>query len=226
MTCPKVLNMCSVPAGDTPEGDGTARVAVREAALRLFAERGPDAVTVRDIAAAASVSPALVIHHYGSKAGLRDAVDERVARTFDAMIDALGDGDLDDALTGGSTASLADAFAAGFPLGSPLPAYLRRLLLSGDPTGNRLFARWYVLSETVLAGLEQAGIARPSRDRRVRAAFLLVNDLAAVLLARQIEETCGANPLDPEGMRRWAAEAADVYTRGAFIHRSEDGHDV
>jgi AcrR family transcriptional regulator len=217
--------MCSVPVGDTPEGEGTARVAVREAALRLFADRGPDAVTVRDIAAAASVSPALVIHHYGSKAGLRGAVDEQVARTFDAMMDALGDGELNDALTGGSTASLAKAFAAGFPPGSPLPAYLRRLLLSGDPTGDRLFARWHALSETVLASLEQAGIARPSHDRRVRAAFLLVNDLAAVLLARQIEATCGADPLAPEGMRRWAAEAADVYSRGAFIHRPEDSDD-
>jgi AcrR family transcriptional regulator len=166
-----------------------------------------------------------VIHHYGSKAGLRDAVDERVAGTFDAMIDALGDGGLGDALTGGSTASLAEAFAAGFPPGSPLPAYLRRLLLSGDPTGDRLFARWHALSETVLAGLEQAGIARPSRDRHLRAAFLLVNDLAAVLLARQIEAACGTNPLAPEGMRRWADEIADVYARGAFIHRPEDSHD-
>jgi AcrR family transcriptional regulator len=220
-----VLNMCSAPIGDAPEREGTGRAAVRDAALRLFAERGPDAVTVRDIAAAASVSPALVIHHYGSKAGLRDAVDEHAARAFDAMIDAFGDGDLEDALTGGSTASLAEAFAAGFPPGSPLPAYLRRLLLSGDPTGDRLFVRWLTLSESVLTGLEQAGIARPSRDRRVRAAFLLVNDLAAILLARQIELACGTDPLGPEGMRRWAAEAADVYARGAFIHRSEDGHD-
>jgi AcrR family transcriptional regulator len=217
--------MCSALSSTQPEGDGTARVAVRDAALRLFAERGPDAVTVRDIAAAASVSPALVIHHFGSKSGLREAVDEHIARTFDEMIDALGDGGLDDALSGGNTASLAEAFAVGFPPGSPLPAYLRRLLLSGDPTGHRLFARWHALSEAVLAHLELAGIARPSSDRRIRAAFLLVNDLAAVLLAPQIKERCGADPLTPEGLRRWTDEAADVYARGAFIHRAEDGHD-
>lgn len=109
--------------------------------------------------------------------------------------------------------------------GSPLPRYLRRLLLSGDPTGDRLFAHWYGLTEKLLGDLEAAGIARPSRDRSVRAAFLLVNDLAAVLLARQIEETCGVDPLTPAGVRRWAAEATDVYARGAFIHRSEDIHD-
>ncbi len=94
--------MCSVTAGDGPDGEGTARVAVRNAALRLFAERGPDAVTVREIAAAAAVSPALVIHHFGSKEGLRAAVDERVAQAFDAMFDDLGERDLAEALTGGS----------------------------------------------------------------------------------------------------------------------------
>ncbi|HEX8936538.1 MAG TPA: helix-turn-helix domain-containing protein [Pseudonocardiaceae bacterium] len=47
--------------------DRTARARVRDETLRLFGERGPDAVTVRDIAAAAGVSPALVVRHYGSK---------------------------------------------------------------------------------------------------------------------------------------------------------------
>lgn len=44
----------------------TARAVIRDEALRLFAERGPDDVTVRQIAAA-GVSPALVVHHFGSK---------------------------------------------------------------------------------------------------------------------------------------------------------------
>ena len=48
------------------DGDLTAKAVIRNTALRLFAERGPDGVSVREIAAAAGVSPALVIHHYGS----------------------------------------------------------------------------------------------------------------------------------------------------------------
>ncbi|MEP7368844.1 MAG: helix-turn-helix domain-containing protein, partial [Dermatophilaceae bacterium] len=62
----------SSAAGDP---DLTARANIRNAALRLFADRGQDSVTVREIAAAAGVSPSLVVHHFGSKDGLRAAVD-------------------------------------------------------------------------------------------------------------------------------------------------------
>lgn len=51
-------------------GQHSARDAILDAARTLFAERGYRAVTVRDIAAAASCSPALVIKHFGSKEGL------------------------------------------------------------------------------------------------------------------------------------------------------------
>ena len=54
--------------------------------MRLFARRGAAAVTIRDIAAEAGVSPSLVIHHYGSKQGLREAVDNRAI----ALVNAFG----------------------------------------------------------------------------------------------------------------------------------------
>ena len=57
--------------------------------MRLFAERGAAAVTVREIAAAAGVSPGLVMHHYGSKDGLKDAADRRAAAFFEEMLGEL-----------------------------------------------------------------------------------------------------------------------------------------
>jgi len=207
---------------EVPQSDLTTKAMIRNTALSLFADRDPDTVTVREVAAAAAVSPALVIHHFGSKAGLRSAVDDYVARSFDAVLDAISDDGLDDALTGGDSRSLAEAFVAGFPPGSPLPDYLRRLMLTNDPTGDRVFARWFADSERVLAGLEASGTARPSRDRKVRAAFLLVNDLAAILLARQVERVCGIDLQSTAGMAQWAAEAVDVYSRGAFRSTEEE----
>lgn len=69
-----IINVQSLP------DDRTARARIRDEALRLFGNHGPDAVTLRDIAAAAGVSPALVVRHYGSKDGLREAVDDHVVR--------------------------------------------------------------------------------------------------------------------------------------------------
>ena len=114
------MNMSSVE-----DGDLTGRAVIRNAALRLFAEHGHDAVTMRGIAAAAGVSPALVVHHFGSKEGLRAAVDAYAGKAFDSLFAELDGGDLGDLVADGQVnASIADAFARTFPPGSPLPAYL------------------------------------------------------------------------------------------------------
>jgi AcrR family transcriptional regulator len=44
-----------------------SRAAIWDAAVQLFPERGYAATSVRDIAAAAGVDPALIIRHFGSK---------------------------------------------------------------------------------------------------------------------------------------------------------------
>ncbi len=108
-------------------------------------------------------------------------------------------------------------FARAFPHGSPLPAYLRRLLLVNDPAGAALFGRWYALTRRLLDSMTEIGAARPAEDPAVRAAFLLVNDLALILLRNQIAAAIGVDPLTPEGIARWAKEVTAVYTKGAFV---------
>ena len=200
------------------ERDLTARAQIRNSALRLFAERGHDAVTVREIATAAGVSPGLVIHHFGSKDGLRAAVDAYAGESFDAVFAELGSQDLAAMLADGeATTSIAEAFTRAFPHGSPLPAYLRRLLLTNDPAGAALFGRWYAATRRLLDAMVEAGAAAPSDDPAVRAAFLLVNDLALILLRNQIAAAIGDDPLTPTGLDRWAREATTVYLKGAFV---------
>jgi AcrR family transcriptional regulator len=185
--------------------------------LRLFADRGADAVTVREIATQAGVSAALVLHHFGSKEGLRAEVDVFASQAFEAIFEAMPTDELVELLAGGAASgSLAEAFARGFPPGSPLPAYLRRLLLTNDPAGAALFGRWYAATRRLLDVMVEAGVARPSEDPAVRAAFFLANDLGLVLLRTQIAMAIGADPLSPEGIERWAREASIVYAEGAF----------
>jgi AcrR family transcriptional regulator len=206
----RILNMRSA----APEDDLTARASIRNEALRLFADLGPDAVSVRQIAAAAGVSPALVLHHFGSKAGLREAVDQYAAAQFDGLLgDSAGVGDL---LASGATASIAELFTAMVPADSPLPGYLRRLLLSADPAGSALFRRWFHVSRAFLEQMSAAGIAAESEEPDVRAAFMLAADLILLVLRDSIAEVLGIDPLSPEGMSRWAGEVTRIYRDGVF----------
>ena len=121
------------------------------------------------------------------------------------------------ALTGDNLVSIAEMFARAFPHGSPLPAYLRRLLLVNDPAGAALFGRWYGLTRRLLDSMTEMGVARPGGDPAVRAAFLLINDLALVMLRNQVAAAIGIDPLTPEGVTRWAREVTAIYSEGAFV---------
>ena len=196
--------------------DLTRKALIRNTALELFARHGHRAVTVREIADAAGVSPALVIHHFGSKKALVDAVNEYAADTFDRTLDALRSDGADPAQVGLEAGSLADAFARALPADSPLPSYLHRLLIDCDPDGLALVRRWYADTSAMLEAMTAGETARPSDDPAVRAAFVLVNDLAMLVMRDVIAALIDVDPLSDDGLRRWTAVALDVYTGGVF----------
>ncbi|TCO50787.1 TetR/AcrR family transcriptional regulator [Actinocrispum wychmicini] len=66
-----------------------SRAALLEAAAELFAERGYDRTTVRDIAGRAGVNQALLFRYFGSKEALFAAVVARAGR--DKLAEAPGD---------------------------------------------------------------------------------------------------------------------------------------
>jgi AcrR family transcriptional regulator len=182
--------------------------------LRLFAERGSDAITLRDIAAAAGVSPALVVRHYGSKDGLREAVDNHVAQVFEVLLAQVAQSGGASALDPSALPGLLDGLAAHLPPGSAIPAYLGRLLITGGSVGSALFRRLYEVSKDALAGMTASGTAAAGTDPEVRAAVLLVNDLAVLILRHHLTDVLGVDPLSAPGMRRWAAEVLTIYRDG------------
>jgi TetR/AcrR family transcriptional regulator, regulator of cefoperazone and chloramphenicol sensitivity len=180
-------------------------------AAALFAQRGYEGVTVRQIAAAAGVSPALVIHHYGSKGNLQAVLDERVAAFVGEML-----ADLGLAPDEGGSASVAQLFADRLEREPAMAGYVRRLLCDAGPAGTALFGRLYQATQAGMRALEQARVVRPTRDEPVRDAFLLCNDLAMLLLRPHIAAVTLVDPLSRDGLLRWSAEAFDVYASGIF----------
>jgi TetR/AcrR family transcriptional regulator, regulator of cefoperazone and chloramphenicol sensitivity len=127
---------------------------------------------VRAIASEAGVSPGLVIHHFGSKDGLRTACDEHVLRVIrEAETDAFTQYSPTQWL--GQLATL-DEYA-------PLVGYLVQTLLAGGDLAATLLARMTADAEGYLAEAVAAGTMRPSRDPAARAAFLVDVGIGAVL---------------------------------------------
>lgn len=62
---------------------------ILESAMRLFAERGPDATSLADIAEAAGVGKGLVAYHFGTKEELYSVAIRDGIRPFLETIDAL-----------------------------------------------------------------------------------------------------------------------------------------
>lgn len=199
------MNVSSDPA------DLTAAAAIRIAAMELFAERGYADVTVRQIAAAAGVSPALVMHHYGSKDRLRAVLDERVGVFVESML-----AELAKAPGEGGSATVAGLFADRLEREPAMAGYVRRLLADGGPAGVALFGRLYQATRAGVEAMEQAGVIRAAHDEPVRTAFLLSNDLAVLLLRPHITQVAGIDPLARDGLVRWSAEAFDIYAHGLF----------
>lgn len=66
------------------------------------------------------------MHHFGSKDGLRQEVDQYVLDVFEAMLGELtGDGGAELLDPGAGASSLSEVFARHLPDDSPLPSYLQ-----------------------------------------------------------------------------------------------------
>jgi AcrR family transcriptional regulator len=197
--------------------DFTAAARIRETAMRLFAERGVAAVSVRDVAEAAGVSPSLVIHHYNSKQGLKAAVDERATTAVIEAVAGLADG----GPVTEASASLAATFAANLEAEPVLPAYIRRMLVDGGPAGEALFRMLFDATVQTLDELERAGIVRASQDALARAAFLMVADLAVIVMREQIAGVLGVDPLGGDGLERWTRTVMELYGPGLFTPEAD-----
>jgi AcrR family transcriptional regulator len=191
--------------------DLTATARIRDAALEQFGQHG-FGVGLRTIAEAAGVSAALVIHHFGSKDGLRKACDDYVAEEIrSSKSETLQSNDP------------ATWFAAMAEIESyaPMMAYLVRSMQSGGELATMLWQRMIDNAEEYMDDGVQAGTIRPSRDPHSRARFLALAGGGAFLLYLQMHKT----PTDLKAVLRdysrdMVLPALEVYTEGLLADRT------
>ncbi len=186
-----------------PTDDRTTKAKIRDAAITEIAERPVGAPTVRDIAAAAGVSPGSVIHHYGSMDGLHQACNEHVASVIRAY--------KSEAV---STQQGFDLLGALRGLGDlPIAGYLAKAALGDSPIVAKLIDD---LIDDAVAYTElgvAAGTISPSPDPRGRATVLMMWSLGGMLLNQHIDRLLGVDLTDPEAL---ASPDAERYTRSAL----------
>ena len=179
--------------------DRTAVARIRDAALACFAEAGVAATTVRQVAERARVSPALVIHHFGSKAALRKACDAYVAAFLRERKTA--------AMRAGPGL---DPLALLRPEDDrvPLLGYLARVLAEGSPEVDALVDELVADAERYLREGVASGSVRPLADPAGVAAVLTLWSLGALALHRHVERRLGVDLAGPVG---------DVVTATAYV---------
>jgi AcrR family transcriptional regulator len=182
---------------DRPADDLTARARIRDAALRLFTERGIEGATIRDIAAAAGVSSGLIRHHFGSKVALREACDryaiDRMAELRKHLVTEAG-------MTDKASA------AATPPVAIPLQSYLVRSMMDGSATAAALFDEMVELGEQWAMRYQVK-----TDDLRAYATILVAMQMGVFVLRDQVTRSLGDDITDPVGWARMNQAFLDVF---------------
>lgn len=187
--------------------DATTRARIRDAAIARFGASGFGRTTVREIAAGAGVSPALVIHHFGSKAELRDACDDWLVAQLMGEKQRLG------------APAVASTIREWLDDPGRFRAYIdyvSSMLADGTEGGARLFDLLLAETRAMLDAGVGDGSMLPSTDPELRAVLITLYGLAPLLLRDQLARALGA-PLDsPAVLRRMTVPTLELYTHGLY----------
>ncbi|MBN2840339.1 MAG: TetR family transcriptional regulator [Coriobacteriia bacterium] len=196
-----------------PTDDRTTAARIRDAAIARFGEFGFEKATVRDIAADAGVSPALVLHHFGSKAGLREACDDFVVAEFArSRIESVESGETDPF-----------AAMAGVQAEQPLMRYFLQGLRDNSRGAGHLFDSLFAETLRMMELSVEQGVIRPSENLHDVTAVLLAWQFGGMLLQEHVARILGSGTETLDMMPRFAWASLEVLTHGVFADtRYED----
>jgi AcrR family transcriptional regulator len=181
------------------------RAQLIEVATKAFARDGIAATSLRAIAKEAGVSPALVVHHFGSREQLIE----------DCIIKALGlwvsekQEFVDVSLSTAVTKWQGAIDKHGMKL-----QFFRQVLLAGGVPANALFSRMVKETEMVVEAQIAKGQMRSVENQKEIALLMTMNELAPLLLQSQLSDFLGESHLAPETKDRLSAARLELLTKG------------
>ncbi|WP_397419749.1 TetR/AcrR family transcriptional regulator [Phenylobacterium sp.] len=189
---------------------------IREAFV-LFAERGFDSVTVRDIAAASGVSVGLINHHFGSKDGLREAVDVYFIGQFEDAITGVAPQQIK---TAEDHATIIDQWIERHEADWPtIVAYFRRALLEESEWGYTLFQRFYGFVQNSVTRMDVDGQIAPDVDRLWLPFLWMYMEIGTMVFDPYIKRALGKSGYDRELWRRRHRAYMSLIRRGVAPRR-------
>lgn len=179
-------------ADSTDPHSGNGRERLIKTGLKMFAEQGFDGTTVRDLAAEAGVSFGLIRKHFGSKEGLRDAVEEYVLgelQSFYARSLPADSGDFEQA---------AQSAVEFFEHDQDALLYLRFALLHPQKGTQNLIQRYFDMYRKIVDDLAKNGRVNPNADLRWGAFMLMFMQLGPLIIEPFSEQLLGQSVYDAD----------------------------
>ncbi len=200
-----------MPTRKSQTSDITAHARIRNAALKLFAEQGASATSVRALAKAAGVSPGLVQHHFKTKAELQAALEgyvlEKVvelAKICLAQSDHPGE-----FVVGWLIASFVQSNSDGIN-------YARRAMLEDGAFGRRLFDQVILACRLLMEQFVKDGILRENLDMEWASLNAMLMIVGPVLFEPIMNRHLDRALRTDEGMARWDAACNDLLSQGYY----------
>lgn len=193
-----------------PPAQSSTRQRIVDAALAVFGDGGVGGTPLKAVAARAGVSPGLIIHHFGSKDGLREACDRHAAAVIREGKYVSMEGGLQiDPLEN----------LRRIPTYQPVLRYLARTLGDGRPEVTKIVDEMIDDAVGYLAEGERSGLITPSAWPRERAAILVLWSLGMMTLHEHVARHLGVDLLgvdDPAQLKRYFLPTVDLLSQGVL----------
>ena len=165
--------------------DLTAKARIRNAALDLYAKFGEDRVSLRAVATEAGVTLGLVQHHFKTKTGLRDAVDQLVVDYFAQAIAEVPD----QGGRGKLSAARDEAVRRMLRDNPAVVNYVRRSVLDASDDRTHLLDVLVELTQREVTALRDAKLASTRRRESTQVVAVMVRQMGELLLQPLVDAT-------------------------------------